>query len=83
MQLTITLPADLQEKLTARAALLNVSLESLVIQYLEKTAQQAYPIKNDPLIALFGTIKSDVPDLADNHDDYLGQALHKEMNVAE
>jgi hypothetical protein len=83
MQLTITLPADLQEKLTARAVLLNVSLESLVIQYLEKTAQQSYPIKNDPLIALLGTIKSDVPDLADNHDDYLGQALHKEINGAE
>lgn len=35
------------------------------------TSQPADPLENDPLIALFGIVTSDFPDLADNHDDYL------------
>jgi predicted nucleic acid-binding protein len=37
----------------------------------QTTIQPTDPLENDPLIALFGTIKSDFPDLADNHDDYI------------
>ena len=83
MQLTINLPPDLQEKLISHAALLNVSLESLVLQSLEQTAQQADQVKNDPLVALFGTIRSGLPHLADNHNHYVGQALQGEMHCVE
>jgi hypothetical protein len=83
MQLTITLPPDLQEKLITQAALLNVSLENLVLRSLEQTVQQVDPASQDPLVALFGSIRSGIPDLADNHDHYVGQALQEEMDCAE
>jgi hypothetical protein len=83
MQLTITLSPDLQEKLLTQAALLNVSLESLVLQSLEQTVQQVASVNHDPLVALFGSIRSGIPDLADNHDHYVGQALQEEIARAE
>jgi UDP-N-acetyl-D-mannosaminuronate dehydrogenase len=83
MQLTITLPPELEQKLATQAARLNIPLEHLVLQSLEQTAQQAAQLENDPLIALFGSFRSDVPDLGDNHDHYIGQALYQEMNCVE
>ncbi len=32
----------------------------------------------DPLLKLLGTVESDVPDAAERHDTYLGQALLSE-----
>ena len=49
----------------------------------EPSVHQADPLESDPLIALIGSIRSDVPDLADNHDRYMGQALYQEMNRVE
>ena len=37
-------------------------------------------VMDDPLFALAGVIKSDVPDWADRHDYYIGQALAKELD---
>jgi hypothetical protein len=36
-------------------------------------------IEDDPLLALAGSLESAVPDLAERHDYYLGQALLREM----
>jgi hypothetical protein len=37
--------------------------------------------QDDPLVQLFGTIESDVADIAEQHDVYIGQALaHKLRN---
>ena len=33
----------------------------------------------DPLIALLGTLESDVTDLGERHDDYIGDALLAEL----
>jgi len=33
----------------------------------------------DPLLRLAGSIRSDLPDVAERHDHYLGEALLKEM----
>mgnify|MGYP000515943231 CR=1 FL=1 len=35
---------------------------------------------NDPLFQLAGSITSKIPDLAENHDQYLGEALYEEMH---
>jgi plasmid stability protein len=80
--LTITLPDDLEQALTQTAAQANQSTEALVLQLLTQkfTPVSAPSIENDPLIALFGSIQSNYPDLADNHDYYLGQALSEEMH---
>ncbi|MGV0028583.1 hypothetical protein [Phormidesmis priestleyi] len=72
MQITITLPPAIETKLLSHARHLNVSLESLVLKSLEETVAQISDLDNDPLIAFFGSIHSDTPDLAENHDFYLG-----------
>ena len=38
---------------------------------------------DDPLMALFGTVESELTDIADRHDDYLGQALLEELRAEE
>ena len=80
--LTINLPDDLEQALTQTAAQTNQSTEDLVLQWLTQKftpASVLSPLANDPLIALFGSIQSNYPDLADNHDHYIGQALYEEM----
>lgn len=81
--LTIQLSEDLELKLTAQAEKLNLSLESLILQSLEQTVNQIEPDQNDPLVQLFGSIKTDIQDVADNHDHYIGQALYEELRGAE
>ncbi|MEX0272083.1 hypothetical protein AB3R30_23440 [Leptolyngbyaceae cyanobacterium UHCC 1019] len=80
--LTIILPDELEQTLTQTAAQTNQSAEDLIVQLL---TQKFFPdnnqsLENDPLIALFGSIHSNYPDLAENHDYYIGQALYEEMH---
>jgi len=42
-----------------------------------------YNKTSDPLMALFGTIKTDVTDVAERHDAYIGQALLDELRGAD
>ncbi|HEY9647374.1 MAG TPA: hypothetical protein V6C88_13435, partial [Chroococcidiopsis sp.] len=37
-------------------------------------------LSSDPLFQLIGCIDSDIPDIAENHDYYIGQALYEEMH---
>jgi len=81
--LTIQLPEDLELKLTAQAEKLNLSLESLILQSLEQSVSKLELDQDDPLVQLFGSIKTDIKDVADNHDHYIGQALYEELRGAE
>lgn len=80
--LTITLPDELEQALAQTAAQTNQSAEALILQLLTQKFPPAsdQSLENDPLIALFGSIHSSYPDLADNHDYYIGQALYEEMH---
>lgn len=90
--LTITLPDALEQALTQTAAQANQSTEELIVQLLSKTlipseigsplvSDLAIPdVSADPLLRLAGCISSNVTDVAENHDDYIGQALYKEMH---
>ncbi|MEB3210317.1 MAG: hypothetical protein VKL39_03150 [Leptolyngbyaceae bacterium] len=83
--LTITLPDDLEQALTQAAAQANQSTEEAALQLLTHALTSNRLLKAeleeaDPLMALFGCIQSDIPDLADNHDYYIGQALREEMH---
>ena len=40
----------------------------------------ASDLANDPLFQLAGSITSNIPDLAENHNYYIAQALYEEMN---
>lgn len=83
--LTITLPDVLEQALIQTAAQANQSTEEVALQLLTQALilnvePEERPEKVDPLMALFGCIQSDIPDLADNHDYYIGQALYEEMH---
>lgn len=82
--LVINLPDDLEQILTAQAKQLNQSPENFVLQVLSKqlTAQPqtAHSIE-DPLLPLIGSITVDIPDLAEEHDRYIGQALIQKLNL--
>jgi hypothetical protein len=83
MQITINLPEPLQQTLIHQAAQTQTTPEQFIIQILTQTLIPTTPppdLTNDPLFQLAGSITSNIPDLAENHDYYIGQALYEEMN---
>ena len=82
---TITLPDDLEQALITQANSLHQSLEDTLLQVLSeqlKTSSllsQEQPIETDPLLQLIGSININIPDLAENHDRYIGQILYQEL----
>jgi len=50
------------------------------VQLLTQTLIPITVPESDPLRALFGSIHSNVPDLADRHDYHIGQSLYEEMH---
>jgi hypothetical protein len=85
----ITLPDDLEQALTTQAERLNKSPEETMLQLLSEqltspsrlgAVQQA---EADPLLQLIGSLSVDIPDLAENHDYYIGQALYRELKGVE
>ena len=82
---TINLPDDLEQALTAQAERLNKSPEEIVLQAISHQLTNLLPsnsvqqAKRDPLLQLIGSLSIDVPDLAENHDRYSGQALCQEL----
>lgn len=85
--LVITLPDYLEQVLTAQAKQLNQSPEELVLQVLSQQltarSQTAQLTEEDRLLPLIGSLSADIPDLADNHDHYIGQALLGELKPTE
>ncbi|MBW4674904.1 MAG: hypothetical protein KME52_12980 [Desmonostoc geniculatum HA4340-LM1] len=85
----ITLPDDLEQALTAQAERLNKSPEEVVLQVLsQQLTNQSQPetsqkTETDPLLPLIGSLSVDIPDLAENHDYYIGQALYQELKGVE
>jgi hypothetical protein len=82
MQITIDLPELLQQSLLSQAAQTQTTPEQLILATLtQKFLPPSAPdLTNDPLFQLAGTITSNIPDIAENHDYYIGQALYEEMN---
>ncbi len=85
----INLPDDLEQALTTQVERLNKSPEEIILQVLSEQltnpsrlgeVQQAIA---DPLLPLIGSISVDIPDLAENHDYYIGKALYRELNDIE
>lgn len=82
---TITLSDDLEQALIAHAERLNKSLEEIVLQVLSQQLTTLLPtnsvpqIETDPLLRLIGSLSVDIPDLAENHDYYIGQALCEDL----
>jgi hypothetical protein len=49
----------------------------------QPSSEFTFPTAEDPLLKLIGSIDVDIPDLAENHDDYIGQALYQELRGGE
>ena len=83
--LVINLPDDLEQALTAQAEQLNQSPEEVALQMLSQQLaarpqpQTAQSSEDDSLLRLIGSLHVDIPDLAENHDYYIGQALYLEL----
>jgi hypothetical protein len=88
-KLVIQLTDELEEKLIAQAEQLHQSPEALALYALTQQlvaplhSEATVPITEDPLLKLIGSIDVDIPDLAENHDDYIGQALYRELRGGE
>lgn len=81
--LAIKLSDELEQVLTAQAKQKNQSLEEFILQVLAQQAtarSQSVRSLEDPLLSSIGSISIDIPDLAENHDLYIGQALLQELN---
>ena len=76
--LTLEVPDEVYEPLVKTAEQTGQKPEELAIQWLASAIQT---FSDDPLEKFIGAIKSDVPDWADLHDKYLGQALMEEMHA--
>ena len=73
---TITLTDDLEEVITSQAERLNKSPEEIVLQVLSQQLTTLFQpdlsqAESDPLLRLIGFLNIDIPDLAENHDDYI------------
>lgn len=83
--LTITLPDNLEEELTAQATRLNQSPEAILLQALTRQLKilsqvSLLPvIETDPLLRLIGAIDVDIPDLAENCDRCIGQDFYQDL----
>ncbi len=83
MQITIDLPEALQQSLLSQAAQTQTTPEQLIIQLLTQNlvpTTSPPDLAKDPLFQLAGSITSNIPDLAEHHDYYIGQALYEEMH---
>lgn len=83
--LTITLPDNLDQALMAQSQRLNQSPEAIVVEALIKQltvlaqTNAGQVLETDPLLRLIGLLSVDSPDLAENHDRYIGQDLYQEL----
>jgi len=70
--LTLQLPDEIFEPLMRQAQRSGNTPEAVVTDWV---ASAVLPPPEDPLLKLLGTVESDVSDVAEKHDEYLGQAL--------
>lgn len=78
--LTIELPAETFIVIEEQAKEKGVEPAQVAVEWLSDAARRAGEMTTDPLIALFGTIESPVTDVAERHDDYIGQAVLKDLH---
>ncbi len=71
-KLILDVPAEVFEPLAETAKQRGATPEQLAVEWLATLGRSA---SRDPLEAFIGALRGPVPDWADRHDQYLGQAL--------
>jgi len=75
--LTLEIPEDVYEPLLKRAKEIGRTPEEVVTEWLSTAV---YRLADDPLLRLAGVFESDVTDISERHDDYIGQGLMQELS---
>ena len=70
-KISLELPDDLSQRLEAKAKIINISVEAMILNSLEALAGQP----DDPIAPLLGTLSYERDDLASRHDDYIGEGI--------
>ena len=85
----INLPDDLEQALNIQAKQQSKSPEEIMLQVLSEKLtdpsrlEYKQETETDPLLKLIGSLSVENHDLAENHDYYIGQSLHQELNDVE
>ena len=74
--LHLEVPEDVYESLVQSAEKTGQAPETLAVEWLAFASRD---IVDDPLEPFIGAFASDVPDWAEKHDEYLGQAILEHM----
>ena len=72
--ITLSIPDRVYKKLIRSAKKVGRKPEDLAVEWLAVFTQEK--AESDPVEKFIGVLKSDMPDWAEHHDEYLGQALH-------
>ncbi|NCO32739.1 MAG: hypothetical protein GW893_02555 [Armatimonadetes bacterium] len=75
--MTLQVPDDIYQPLVNAAEVIDRQPEEVAVEWLSSVAND---VNHDPLLALAGTLECELTDVADRHDDYIGQGLPKEAN---
>jgi hypothetical protein len=78
--IALEVPENLYEAIRSQAAKRGQTPDSLAAAWLAEAVQSA---EQDALVKLFGTIQSDVTDVAERHDFYIGQSLFRTLHNGE
>lgn len=71
--LTLTLPDSVYHPLLTMADRAGQAPEQMISEWIENTVRQL--TDEDPLLQLAGLFESDLTDISENHDNYIGQNL--------
>ncbi len=77
--ITLKIPEKTYEVIEVQAETKGVKPAQIVMEWLYEAVKRAQTAEEDPLEALIGTLECKVTDVAEHHDDYIGQALAKEL----
>ena len=71
--LTLMIPDDIYEPILRKANRIGQSPEQVISEWIRNTVRQIS--EDDPLLQLAGIFESDIKDISEHHDDYIGQNL--------
>lgn len=71
--LTLEISEPLYETILKRAVQYGQTPENIIITWIEKAAKSS--TKNDPLLQLAGIFQSNLTDIGEQHNEYLGKQL--------
>jgi hypothetical protein len=77
--ITLEIPEETYEAIEMQAETKGLEPAQMIVEWLSEAIRQTQIAAEDPLEALIGTLECEATDVAEHHDDYVGQALAKEL----